>query len=676
MAGKYEDRSASRRQQQRLIVILAGVLLALLVLILILFAVLRQNTPDTPTTPSTPSSPSSSSVPTDSQGETLPPMKLTMVTPEDTAFSTVEDTCLFSGRSDPKQVLTINGQTVERDGEGMFTCAMPLTEGENVFTLVYGEETHTYTVTRLSLIRSCFPAGNKTYCSEAPILLEVAAKTGSTVTAALNGETVTLQPSADQLGSGAGEGFTLYEGRFQLPTLSEDQDFGRITYTVSCDGKEETLSSGSISGKAAVPVLESDPGVTPSGGEYIDVGSGLILEVVSRTAETFDGRTDDDNSNPTRNYLPKGTVDYCSSVIVKNDAAKQTYRIMRCGRRTYEAKRNPPASQRDPISVVYNGTLPDHNEIGFASLTESGNGTILTLDTMWKAPFYFDMAPQSYANPARRDFTVSEVTISYLDITFCYATKFTGEVAIPENHPLFASAEVVQNQSDCTLRLHLRQAGGFYGWDAYYNEKDQLCFRFLKPAQVTEADNAYGADLTGVTVMLDVGHGGVDGGAVGKTGGQSYTEAERNLALAKALRNELESMGATVVMNRTGNEPVTVEERLAYLKEVSPDLCIAVHQNSSTSAAASGFEVFYFGVAGHKPAYEILQTHKQSDVYTSAILKWHYYHLARQSNCPIVLTENGYMSNDYDMEQIAGSTEEKAKLIAQGVANYFLSLRQ
>ena len=110
MAGKYEDRNASRRQQQRLIVILAGILLVLLVLILILSAVLRQNTPDTPSTPSTPTDSGSSTRPTDSQGESLPPVELTMITPEDTAFSTVEDTCLFSGKSDPSQSLTINGQ--------------------------------------------------------------------------------------------------------------------------------------------------------------------------------------------------------------------------------------------------------------------------------------------------------------------------------------------------------------------------------------------------------------------------------------------------------------------------------------------------------------------------------------------------------------------------------------
>ncbi len=677
MEGKYLDHSrdrrrrAKRRAQQRNLILLVIILVVLLAAILILTAVLRNKNPN-PENPSGPSGTGSSTTPS-----TDAPIGLKVAMPETKELSTMDETVTFSGQGDPEQPLTINGQSVPMDETGGFSCQLPLAQGENTFTVAQGSNSLVYTVIRRYAVNSYFPSGDMTYCSEGTVLFEVIARQGSQVSALLDGNKISLQPSADQLGSGAGEGFVLYEGRYSLPKAETDRDLGVITYTVSCDGVTETLTSGDIQCKQAVPVLSSDPSVTPSGGEYLDVGSGLIVEVVSRTAETFDGRTDDDNSNPTRNYLPKGTVDYCSAQLVYNAKAEQSYRVMRCGRRMYEAKRNLPATQRDPVTICYNGTLPDHNEVGFASLSESGNCTVLTLDTMWKAPFYFDMAPQSYTNPDRRDFTISEFTVTHLDITFCYATRFTGEVVIPENHPLFRSAEVIQNESDCTLRLNLRREGGFYGWDSYYNEAGQLCFRFVNPAQVQTANNAYGADLTGVTVMLDVGHGGIDSGTIGKTGGKTYYESNRNLALAEALRTELESMGATVVMNREDDTAVTVEERLAYLKEVSPDLCIAVHHNSSTASGVNGFEVFYFGPVGQLAAKHILQTHQASDVYHSAALMWHYYHLARQSNCPIVLTENGYMSNSEDMADIADDevTRQKARLIAQGVADYFLDIR-
>ena len=157
-----------------------------------------------------------------------------------------------------------------------------------------------------------------------------------------------------------------------------------------------------------------------------------------------------------------------------------------------------------------------------------------------------------------------------MDITFCYATVFNGTVTIPENNPLFKSAQLTQNGADCTLRLYLKKTGAFFGWDAYYNENDQLCFSFLEPAAVSKADNAYGVDLTGVTVMIDVGHGGVDGGATGTDEeGTRWSESGRNMDLAYALRDELESIGATVIFNREGKVTLTVDERIQILKNAA-----------------------------------------------------------------------------------------------------------
>lgn len=661
-------RKKERQRRQRMLMLLVCALALVLVVVIAIAVTLGGHDAPAPTDPSGSTGPT---VPV-----TDPPKVLTVVTPDASRVSTMDETVTFMGYSDPKQPLTINGEAVHQDENGMFCYEAPLAYGENGFLVSQGDSSLTYTVTRRYATKSYFPDRDTEFCSEATILFEVAAKTGSQVSVTFRGRVMDLKLCDDQLGSGAGEGFSVYVGKYALPSVDENTDMGPITYTVTCDGVTESFTTDNVVCKKKAPIRDSDPSVTPSGGNYLDVGSGLIVEIVSRTAETFDGRTDDDNSNPLNNYLPKGTVDYCSGTLVSNAKAEQTYRVMRCGRRVYEAKRNYPAEARDQISMVYNGVLPDHNEIGFSSLTESGDFTILTLDAMWKAPFFFDMAPQAYTNPPSRDFTISEFTIEYLDITFCYATKFEGEVQIPENHPLFQSAEVTQNESDCTLRLYLRKKGGFYGWDSYYNENGQLCFKFLKPTPAAPADNAYGANLAGITVFLDVGHGGVDSGTIGHSGGSAYNEAGRNLALAQALRKELESMGATVILNREDNSPITIEERLAQLKEAAPDLCIAIHHNASTYTSANGFEVFYFGPMSQLAAKHILMAHKASDVYSSAAIMWHYYHLARQSNCPIVLTENGYMSNQADMDAMVSASmiEKKAQVLAQGVADYFLAL--
>lgn len=448
--------------------------------------------------------------------------------------------------------------------------------------------------------------------------------------------------------------------------------------------------------------------VTPSDGNYVNVGSGYIAEVIQVNVETFDGDTYDDYSHPTNNYLPEGTVDYCSKELIYGSGMK--YVLLRSGHRVYYDKKVYPFeygfSKMIPEVKQYEGWLPDHNEIGVASLETVGRHSILTLDSLWKAPFYFETNQSGYSNPnggSSRDYAVSGNNITYVDITFCYATVFEGTLNIPADHPLFKSAELIKNKSDYTLRLYLRKAGGFYGWHAYYNEQDQLCFQFLNPAKVTAAENKYGADLTGTTIMLDVGHGGVDGGAAAMrcpkcdkilvagevkknkcptcgTKVETYhTEADLNLLLANAIKAELESVGATVILNRSDNTALNVNVRQEKFLEVSPDVCIAIHQNSNDTKSVRGFYSYYYTPWSQMLAKNIYDYTKASGVYTRNFLQWKAnYFMNRQSVCPTMLTENGFMSNEKDLADMADpeKVEIKATAITHGIADYFLAINK
>ena len=608
---------------------------------------------------------------------TQPAIELSVTDPAETRLTTVEDQVVFTGKADTYTELTVNGQVVSVAADGTFTKTVQLEQGENQIVLTSGEQTLTYQVTRRYAVQSFSPAGDTEYSCGATIQLEVFAREGSTLAVTLDGKTIEMKVDPNQLGTGIAKGFVRYTGTYQLPSANtSDLQLGKIQYSVTCDGVTETYQSGNITCKKSSDVQVSNPGVTPNYGEYIDVGSGYIVEVITFSAETFDGTTNDDKSAPIRNYLPAGTVDYGSTELVTNGS--NSYRLLRCGRRVYVKKNNWPAKDKVQVVDCYKGTLPDHNEIGFASLTQEGSHTVITFDAMWKAPFYFDLLPQKYIDPDNRDYRVTELTAEYVDITFCYATVFEGEVEIPADNPLFKSAELKKNQSDCTLRLYLKKTGGFYGWDAYYNDKDQLCFKFLHPAKATAADNAYGADLTGVRILLDVGHGGIDPGTIRKNfNGKDVSEADRNLALALILQEELESMGATVIMNRTDDSTINTDERIQHVKEVSPDLCIAIHHNSINGYPNhSGVEVCYSTPFSAKAAQLIFEETEETGVYKKSYLKWHYYYVARQTVCPVVLTENGFLSNDTELSKMLDESVllTKAQAMARGTAQYFLGI--
>lgn len=451
-------------------------------------------------------------------------------------------------------------------------------------------------------------------------------------------------------------------------------------------GSQGTQPSSQMPTKPTIPqeTIPPAPTTPPLEGDYVNVGSGYIVEVVQANVESFDSDTLDDYSHPTNNYLPEGTVDYCAKDLIYANGLK--YVQLRSGHRVYYDKKVYPHPERPYARMVkevkqYEGWLPDHNEIGVASFDTVGHHSVLTLNTLWKAPFYFSTNQSGYVNPnggSGRDYAVVNCNIGYVDITFCYATVFTGQVDIPANHPLFKSAEVFKNASDYTLRLYLRKTGGFYGWHAYYNANGQLCFQFLNPQKATAANNKYGANLTGIRVMIDVGHGGVDGGASATDAqGTLRTEAECNLALANALKKELESMGATVILNRADNSAIHVNDRQKQLLDIAPDICVAVHQNSYATDAAKGFDAMYYHPWSMQLAKNVHQYTENSGIYAKTWLKWKAnYFMTRQTICPTILTENGYMSNPSDLNGMIDPAivEAKAVAIAHGIADYFLTI--
>ncbi len=104
------------------------------------------------------------------------------------------------------------------------------------------------------------------------------------------------------------------------------------------------------------------------------------------------------------------------------------------------------------------------------------------------------------------------------------------------------------------------------------------------------------------TIVIDAGHGGKDGGAVGRTTG--VTESELNLKYSLALKNICQQYGFNVVLTRSdmnglyspfasNKKRSEMEKRKEIIDKTNPDLVVSIHMNSFTSSSAKGAQVFY-----------------------------------------------------------------------------------
>ena len=101
-----------------------------------------------------------------------------------------------------------------------------------------------------------------------------------------------------------------------------------------------------------------------------------------------------------------------------------------------------------------------------------------------------------------------------------------------------------------------------------------------------------------IVIVLDAGHGGYDGGAVGRVSG--VPEKGLNLDVAQQLEGMLRALGADVVMTRTGdyalcdeNPPIRkklqdMQRRAEIIALNEADMVISVHMNEYAGRSESG----------------------------------------------------------------------------------------
>ena len=206
-----------------------------------------------------------------------------------------------------------------------------------------------------------------------------------------------------------------------------------------------------------------------------------------------------------------------------------------------------------------------------------------------------------------------------------------------------------------------------------------LCRKTVTPLpQPAPASTPAPGPLTGVTICVDPGHGGYDGGARGQASGA--LEKDVNLAVALCLRQELQDAGAQVILTRDTDTALAEEgaqrkrRDLQYRVDAAREarLFLSIHMNEYRTRAESGPQVFYRAgqedsrlLAGALQAQLIagLRPARERSAHTGE-----YYLL----DIPAVLVECGFLSNAAEEAKLldAGYQQQVAQAICAGVCDF------
>ena len=188
------------------------------------------------------------------------------------------------------------------------------------------------------------------------------------------------------------------------------------------------------------------------------------------------------------------------------------------------------------------------------------------------------------------------------------------------------------------------------------------------------------AEKPHVTVVIDPGHGGEDGGAVSPGGVQ---ESHINLALSKRLRDLLCFAGIPTVMTR--EEDVTIcdeglgtirarktsdiRNRVAIVNGTENAVLLSIHQNSLPSSTVThGAQVFWNRQEGAKELAEAIQTSLNGAInvgnekHTKQIPPTVY--LMKHVTVPAVLVECGFLTNQEETRRLQDETHQRTLAIS------------
>lgn len=533
----------------------------------------------------------------------------------------------LTGASDPNKPLYLNGQLVtDRSSQGYYGILAPLSEGANSFT--FSQEASYATVSiyreasssapgKMSKAEitpsSVFPQSPEMRAPGEKITLSCKAPIGSKVTVKINGKTYTMSPATTK-SPGSGIYPTTFSYAYTIPSFT---------------GTARNVDLGapvySMNYRGSVKIQKAPASVTT-----IMKGSPYYAEVTGPVIDTYAAPV---SGNGAAYELAKGMTDSVTGMT-------GSYARLSSGQWAFKSQ-----------VKIYTSK---------SKLQPTVKKTEYVIGDKWDSFMLGISSPA--AGIASFDGTTLQLNVS--------AAVSASQPVLPANS-LFSSVKVTNNGNGTQYALTVRQNTSI---DGYCVDKTDSGLVLNIKRHVVVQNGAL--PLTGITILVDPGHGGSETGTTGPLG-MKYPEKDINLQLSLKLKTELEALGAKVLTTRTADTYVSLTDRLAASRILKPDMFVSVHSNAMEDnvdiSKVDGFSVWYREALA-KPISDSVYDFVTNILARNekGVNKANFY-VTTGTWTPSFLIETGFVPNPVEFEWLTNDNQQTqlAKVIAQAVAAYF-----
>lgn len=192
------------------------------------------------------------------------------------------------------------------------------------------------------------------------------------------------------------------------------------------------------------------------------------------------------------------------------------------------------------------------------------------------------------------------------------------------------------------------------------------------------------------TIVIDAGHGGIDGGATSCTG---VLERDINLEIALKLDDVMHLLGYHTVLTRSTQDSIATEgntiaaqkvsdmkNRLHMVNQINDPIFISIHQNYFGDGRYHGAQVFYGNKEESKTLAAVLQRTLIQTINQESrrsIKSGSGIYLLEKLNCPAALIECGFLSNQEEEQLLRDKTYQNklCVVIATAIGSYIAQSR-